>query len=63
MRIWHKLYCTCATGSDTCTMMNMSGGKDKEEALQEEKEDEVLPEAAESNMSGVETDTKTACEC
>ena len=42
-------------------LVNMSEGKDENEVSQEEKEDEVLQEAAESNMSGVEADTESDC--
>ena len=36
-------------------------GKDKDEVLQEETEDEGFQEATESNMSGVKADTESDC--
>ena len=62
MRIWHNfISCMCNIHEVTVHngWMNISGGKDKKEILQEEREDEVLQEAAESNMSGVEADTES----
>ena len=41
--------------------VNMSKGKDKDEVLQEEKEDEGFQEATKSNMSSVGADTESDC--